>query len=288
MYDMRSVLFLSAETPPDQLAADAGEADALILDLEDLVAPAARPDARAGLAARIAAAPADLRLFVRVNGLSTPLCFDDVEAAVAPGLAGLVFPKVEGLTDLHTADWIIGQFERRAGLPADGLELLVIVETALTMNRLPDLAGHACRRPVRMGFGIGDLGADLNLRPGPDEAELAALRSQIVVTSKAAGFAAPIDAVFLDTSDDEGLRQSTQRTIRYGFAGKFCLDAGQAAVVNASFAPSAEELAVTRRQLAAYEEGLARGQGAVSVDGVFVDAPVAARLRRIIERAGPD
>jgi len=285
---MRSVLFLSAEIPSERLPAETGEADALILDLEDLVAPAARPAARAGLAARVAAAPDGMRLFVRVNGLETPLCFDDVEAAVGPGLAGLVFPKVESLSDLHTADWTVRQFERRAGLEPDRLELLVIVETAVTMNRLPEWDGHRCRRPARLGFGIGDLGADLNLRPGEDEAELAALRTQVVVASRAAGFLAPIDAVFLDTSDEAGLRQATARAVRFGFAGKFCLDAGQAAVVNDCYMPTAAELATTQQQLDAYEAALAQGLGAVAVDGVFVDAPVAARLRRILERGGAD
>lgn len=282
-HSIRSALFLSAETGPEAIVNEVGAADAVIFDLEDLVAPSARVAAREGLAERIAVCRGTMGRFVRVNGLETHLCFDDLEAAMALEIDGIVVPKVETPANLTTILWAMTQMERRFEKSAGTTELIAIAETARAFVGLHQFLCFESDRPIRFGLGIGDLGADIQLTVGEDELELAALRSQIVLASRAAGFLPPLDAVFLDSLDDEGLTRSAQRAFRAGFAGKFCLTARQAEIVNKTAEGGTGDMSKARQQLDAYEVAKTEGKGSVSLDGFFVDEPVARRLRRMLD-----
>ncbi|MCS6890337.1 MAG: CoA ester lyase [Rhodovarius sp.] len=283
----RSFLFAPADHSRRAAKALALDADAAILDLEDAVAVAAKPAARAAARAALAL-PRRCRAFVRVNGFGTPWCFEDVAAVVAPGLDGIVLPKLEDPAELVALDWALLAHERAQGLPERGIELMPIIETAAGLARLSALAERAAAlggRVRRLAFGAADYTLDLGLAWSREEAELAQARSAIVLASRAAGLEPPIDTVWSALEDAEGFAASCTRAAAMGFQGKMCIHPDQIAPVHAAFSPGPEELARARRIAAAFAEAEAQGRASIEVDGRFVDYPIAERARRLVALA---
>jgi citrate lyase subunit beta/citryl-CoA lyase len=248
-------------------ALDSG-ADAVVADLEDAVTAAEKPGARDVVAETLAAPGAALRL-VRVNGAGTPWHKDDL-AAIAPlGLDGVVLPKAtpEGV----------------AGLSGLGLPVAAIVETADGLRRAYELASTP---PVAvLLLGSIDLGLELRLEPRPDGQELLFARSSLVVDSAAAGLRGPIDQVWVDVRDADGLDEDSRFARSLGFRGKACIHPDQVDVVNEAFAPSPDELLRARDVIETYERAAAEGQGAVALDGEMIDLPVVERARQLLADA---
>src|SRR4051794_28074555 len=179
------------------------DADAVILDLEDAVATAEKPAAREAVAASFARPRRGL-LYVRVNAIDTEFCYGDLVAIVQPGLDGIILPKIEGAAGLATIDWLLAQLERDRGLPPSGIDLIPIIETARGVQRI-DAILAAGTRVRRAAFGAGDFTLDVNMIWSRSETELAHARAVIVTASRAAGADAPLDTVWVDLSDPEGL-----------------------------------------------------------------------------------
>jgi citrate lyase subunit beta/citryl-CoA lyase len=280
---LRSFLFVPGHHPRRIAKAFDSAADAVIIDLEDAVPPAekrvARENAAAALGDRGAAAA-----FVRVNGAPDPGCLDDLLEVVRPGLAGIVLPKAESAAQLQALDWAIGQIEARHGLPPGAIELVPLVESARGVEEALVMAGSTAR-VRRMTYGVADYSLDLGLQADPQETGLSYLRARLVHASRACGLEAPIDSVVVEIRDPRRLRESALRARALGFGGKLCLHPDQVPVVNEVFGPTAEELARARAVVAAYDEARARGEAAVTVDGSFVDAPVAEKARKLLQRA---
>lgn len=280
---LRSLLFAPANHARRVGKALSLAADAVILDLEDAVAVSEKAAARADAAAACAL-PRRGRLFIRVNALSTPWALADLLAVVRPGLDGIVLPKVEDAGEMATAEWLLAAIERDAGLPAGGLALLPIIETARGVQALPAIAA-AARRARRLAFGAADFTADTGLHWTREEAELAPYRAQCVLASRAAGLEAPVDTVWTALDDAEGFAASVERVRVMGFGGKLCIHPDQIAAANAAFAPSAAQVERARRVAAAFAEAEARGLASISLDGAFVDYPVALAARRVLAQA---
>ena len=281
---LRSFLFVPGHHARRIAKAFESSADAVIIDLEDAVPAAEKQAARANAAAAVAdhGAPA---AFVRVNGAGDAGCLDDLLAVVRPGLAGIVLPKSESAAQLHALDWGITHLEARAGLPGGTVELLPLVESARGVERAPALAG-CVDRVRRLTFGVADYSLDLGLHPDPGESGLAYLRARLVHACRAAGREAPVDSVVVEIRDSERLRDSARRARAAGFGGKLCLHPDQVDVVNEVFGPTPDELARARSIVAAYDAARDRGEAAVTVEGSFVDAPVAERARKLLQRSG--
>lgn len=247
-------------------------ADAVILDLEDGVAPGQKASARE-LVRRFLASPrpgGGLTL-VRVNHPETDEFAADLDALPAPGrgLDGVVMPKATPAA--------------MAELPADVPALIGLIETADGLRQAYETARTA--RVQALMLGGEDLGDDLRIEHRPDGLELLHARSRLVVDSAAAGIAGPIDVVHLDVGDADALRAEAELARSLGMAGKACIHPAQVDVVAQAFAPSPTAVLEARAVLEAFE----RSDGGVAlVDGRMVDAPVAARARRILARAaGP-
>jgi citrate lyase subunit beta/citryl-CoA lyase len=257
--------------------------DAVILDLEDAVAASEKPGARAhALAARAVARRS--RLFVRVNALATPWGYADLVAMVAAGIDGIMLPKVESAQELGTAEWLIGALERDAGLSEGGIALIPLIETAAGMQALEAIARTA-RRARRIAFGAGDFTLDTNLDWSRDEWELLPHRSHCVVASRANGLEPPIDTVWARLDDAEGYAASVERARALGFAGKLCIHPSQIGPANAAFSPSPQQVERARRVVAAFEEAEAKGLASITLDGAFIDYPIAHAAQRILARA---
>lgn len=280
---LRSLLFAPANHARHAEKALSGLADGAILDLEDAVAVAEKPAARAAarqlLEGRAALFP---KAYVRVNALSTPFAYDDLRAVVCAGLDGVVVPKIEAPEQVAIVAWVLSQLERERGIPAGSIEIKPIIETAAGLLHARHIAA-ASPRLKRLSFGAGDFSLDTNMTWTVGHEGLLWARVQIVIISRAAGLAPPLDTVFADLADMEGLAAEAAQARRLGFGGKTCIHPKQVEVVNAVFTPSAEEVEQARRIVEAFEQAAASGVASLQVAGQFVDYPIAEKARRIVE-----
>jgi len=281
---LRSYLFVPATSERKLDKAFASAADAVIVDLEDAVAVSEKPQARQTIAARLQA-PAARPAFVRVNALSTPFGFDDIEAVVSPNLVGIILPKAESARDIEIADWTLTQIERRRGVPEGATRIVPIIETARGLDQATAIAA-ASPRLASIAFGFVDLASDMGLDLGDDDGAIQHARFVVATASRAAGLPGPVDTAFIDIKDLDRLRRSTELARRMGYSGKCCIHPAQIDVVNAVFSPGPEEVARARRIVEAFEQAEAGGVAALMVDGVMIDYPVVARAQRVLVQAG--
>ncbi|MDF2097332.1 HpcH/HpaI aldolase/citrate lyase family protein [Aquibaculum arenosum] len=279
---LRSFLFSPANHPRRVEKVFMLGADAAILDLEDAVAVTEKPKART-MAVTALQRSRPCLAYVRVNAIDTEFCYDDLVNIVGPGLDGIVLPKVESADGLLTVDWLISQLERRASMPIGCIDIIPIVETGKGLMAVEEIARAGSRRVRRIAFGAGDFTFDMNLTWSANERELEYARSRLVATSRAAGLEPPLDSVWVDLQDQEGLRQSAEMVLRMGFQGKMGIHPSQIAVINDVFSPSADEVAYAERIIAAFDAAEADGSAALQVDGKFIDYPIVYRARRILE-----
>jgi len=266
---IRTALFVPASRPERIPKALASGADAVIVDLEDAVQESLKVEARDNLDRFLTDNP-EARLLVRINSpehaghaADIALCQRHV------GVSGVLLPKVESAAQVAR----VGE----AGKP-----VWPIIESARGLYELPAIAAAA--GVERLSFGGLDLGLDLGLNSGTAAAErlLDQARYAVLLHSRLANLAAPLDSVFPAIQDQAGLERASRDARDMGFGGLLCIHPSQLAVVHGALAPSAEELAWARRVLQAGEGG----DGVFVDDGQMVDAPVVGRAKRIVQRAG--
>jgi citrate lyase subunit beta / citryl-CoA lyase len=260
----RSLLFVPGNRPDRFDKALASGAHSVILDLEDSVPAAEKSQARNAVSNWLCL---NRNVLIRVNAMQTPWFRDDVAMALVPGVAGIVLPKAEHL------DGMLGEACTTAGKV-----ILPMIESALGLSHAALIASSTGVQ--RLIFGSLDFRQDLDIEG--DDLELLAYRSQLVLTSRLAGLAAPVDGVTVEIDDAESLRERTLRCRGQGFGGKLCIHPKQVGIVNSAFAHSPQELHWARRVLEAAERC---GGGAVAVDGQMVDRPAILRAEAIIARA---
>ncbi|HKX75742.1 MAG TPA: CoA ester lyase [Acidimicrobiia bacterium] len=259
-------------------------ADAVIVDLEDAVAIEHKAAARAGLAEL---PPSPVPLYVRVNGPTTSFFWEDVVAAAAAGVAGVVVPKAEEPDLIRRLDGALTAGELNAGHPLGSISIVPLIESALGVRLTYELATASSRiGTVLFGGGEqGDLVADLGSEWTPEGTGLLYARSAVLLAARAAGIAQPMEAVFMDFRNLEGLRIECELARRLGYVGKVAIHPAQVAVINQVFTPEPEVLEYQRKVLAAFEEAEAHGAASIAVDGKMVDYAVARVARNIIARA---
>jgi citrate lyase subunit beta / citryl-CoA lyase len=288
MRRVRSLLFVPGHKPAMVAKAMASEADGVIVDLEDAVPEDRKLGARAQLAEL--PDPGGRDVFIRINGPATDLLWGDINAVTAARPAGVVVPKAELPSDVMRIDGALAAAEEAAGLDSGSIELLLSLESALGLHHAYDMA-TASERVVSLVFASGeegDLVADLGVRWSLAGPELLMARSQTVIAARAAGLDFPLDAVYMNIRDLEGLRAEAEFAQRLGLTGKLCIHPAQVPIVNEVFTPSQDELAEQRRVLQAFEEALAEGSAAVMLDGKMIDYANANRARRILALAGEE
>ena len=259
------------------------QADAVILDLEDAVAVAEKVAARPAVLEALQR-PRRCRGYVRVNAMTTEWGYADIVAAVAPGVDGIVLPKLESVDEIKAADWLIAALERERGLPPGAIDLMPIVETARGYMRLEAIA-QAGTRVRRIAFGAGDFTLDLAITWSRSELELLPYRAAFVAASRAAGLEPPIDTVWVDLQDPEGFETSAAAVRGYGFAGKMCIHPDQIAVANRVFSPPEAAVAQARRVIAAFDAAEAKGLASIQLEGKFIDYPIVFAARRTVAQA---
>jgi citrate lyase subunit beta / citryl-CoA lyase len=289
---IRSFLFTPANVARRVEKALTLDADAVILDLEDSVAPSDKASSRRHVVEAIGRPRRGL-LYVRVNAPSTPYCYRDLAETVQKGLDGVVVPKIESAADLHAIDWLMAALERERGIAEGSLDLMPQIETAAGVHRVDRILQARNLRPYRgpwrvkrACFGAADYANDLGLSPTLEEPELADARSRVVLASRAAGMENPIDSPWFHFKESAAFERALERSRRGGFQGRCCVHPDQIGPVNAAYLPSPAEIATAERIVTAFRDAEARGAAAIQVDGQMIDYPVAYRAQALLDAVG--
>jgi citrate lyase subunit beta / citryl-CoA lyase len=285
---LRSFLFVPGDSDKKlSKGADSG-ADALILDLEDSVAPDRKPVARGMVADYLAARPyqSGPELWVRMNPLAEG-GLDDLVAVVRAGPAGIMVPKPDGPGDLVRISHILDALERRDWVATPIRLLPVATETARAPFALAAYADAGLARLWGMTWGAEDLSSAIGARTnkGPDGSwamTYKVVRSMCLLAAKSAGVAA-VETLYANFKDEAGLIADCQEAAREGFTGRIAIHPAQVAAINAAFTPSAEEVAHATRVVAAFNA--ASGIGVVGLDGKMLDIPHLKQAQRVLAQA---
>lgn len=263
----RTYLFVPGDRPERIAKALACGADAIVIDLEDAVAPANKERARAALAAWSGSQPApDSRVVVRINGDASPWCGDDLAMLRHAGLGQVMLPKAESPAQVARIT---------CALPAGG-SVIALVETAAGVVGVDAIAGAP--QVVRLAFGTIDYALDLDL---PDDPRgLWYPCSRIALASRAVGLPPPIAGVSEGIGDTQALLDDLAMARACGFGAKLCIHPSQVAPVHRALAPTAEQIAWAERVLAAGDGE----QGALQVDGRMVDRPLLLKAQALLAR----
>jgi citrate lyase subunit beta/citryl-CoA lyase len=272
----RSVLYVPGTNTRALQKATRLPADAVILDLEDAVAPDAKPDARHRVSdlAR-SGAFGHREVIIRVNGIDTPWHDQDVRAVASSGANGLLVPKLQSTQDIHAVEAAI----QAAGGPAE-LRLWAMIETPIAVLRVADIAAAGTRLDTLV-LGTNDLADELSAQPGPDRAELATALSLCLLAARAHGLTI-LDGVFNDTTDTHGFTAEARQGRAMGFDGKTLIHPSQIDPCNTAFTPSNDELTHAQRVIQAFQEAHRSGQGVATVDGQMIENLHARQAHQII------
>ncbi|MCO4856073.1 CoA ester lyase [Herbaspirillum sp. WGmk3] len=266
-----SYLFVPANRPERYVKALESGADAVIVDLEDAVALPQKEEARATLARWLRGNGPQPRLWVRINAADTVWHGDDLLTFSALSMAGIVLPKAEEAKTLSA-------IARRQG---PGRGLIALIESAAGLAAMREIA--AVPGVQRLAFGSIDAQVDLGMQCGPEEEELMHFRMEMVMASRLAGIAPPIDGVTTDFNDDAFLARMVQRARRMGFGAKLCIHPKQVEGVRRGFMPGEQELAWAEEVMAAVR---ASDGGAISLKGKMIDKPVILQAEKFLHQAG--
>lgn len=280
----RSYLYVPGNAPDKLHRALGRGADALIVDLEDAVPPAAKENARAAVATWLKdlATPSDVEIWVRINPGQVGLV--DASAVVSPALSGVVAAKTESRAGLSALDEVLGAAEEAAGLDRRSIPVTALLESAAAVLDAASIATGP--RVARLQLGEADLRADIGITVGEDEREMLYLRSHVVLVSAARALAPPTAPVSTNFRDLDAFRVSTRALAQLGFVGRGCIHPAQIQVVNEVFTPGEQELARARDLVARFDAAVEAGQGVLVDDaGRMVDEAVVRQARRLLARA---
>ena len=274
----RSVLYIPGSKERALEKARGLAADAIIFDLEDAVAPDEKANARALLARTLADADYGRRAkLVRINALSTDWGAGDLDAVAAAHPEAILLPKVDGPEDIEA---LVRKLDARPETAETRIWAMMEsprgVLNAAAIAKAPRMAGFV--------LGTNDLAKDLGCRVGPGRAALQMALQTCLLAARAEGLVA-VDGVYNAFKDADGLRAECIEGRDLGFDGKTLIHPAQIDIANDVFAPEAGEIDLARRQIAAYQEATARGEGVAVLDGKIVENLHVATARRLLARA---
>ncbi len=260
-------------------------ADAIVLDLEDSIPPREKAAARTlvqesiGLAGRGGA-----DVLVRINK-AFDLAVADLDASIWPGLTGIVFPKVESPVEVQIVDRLIAEREMARGLPVGSIEVSILVESALGVQHMAEIA-CASPRVVALSLGAEDFTRDIGVEPSEEGEEQAYGKGMVIVAARLAGIQPQgLSSTLANFNDLEGLARSASRAFSLGFKGASCIHPTQVPILNRCFSPASDAVAYARRVIAVYEETEAAGRASVALDGKMIDIPIVDRAKILVARA---
>ncbi|AEG16261.1 CoA ester lyase [Desulfofundulus sp. TPOSR] len=282
MFPLRTLLFTPGDDPRKGEKAFAAGADAVILDLEDAVAEAQKERARQQIRQTLSI-PRPVPVFVRINGASSPHILPDLQTVVDLPVEGLMLAKAESGEEVRRVDWLLSLLEQQHQLPVGKIKIIPFVESARGISRAGEIA--AAPRVSCLAFGGNDYTMDIGVPYSRDGEELFFARSQLVVASRAAGIAPPLDTVNPDFRDISFLVEDARRARKLGFQGKLVIHPAQVAPVNEVFTPGDEEIAWAEKVVEAFARAQAAGSGVIQVEGKMVELPIVRRAEQLLAAA---
>lgn len=288
---LRSLLFVPGDSERKFAKGRDAGADALILDLEDAVAPSKKDEARAHVASLLTDdGPRPWTFFVRVNPFDTGLTLTDLAAVVRPGLDGVLIPKANGVEDIVRVGHYLDALEEKAGMLVGTVKIAVVAtETPAAMFAL---GGYAPAHPRLVGltWGAEDLAAAIGATDNKEAdgrwtPPYQIARAQCLFAAASAGVA-PIDTLYADFRDDAGLAAACRLARRDGFTGRIAIHPDQVATINACFSPSAEDVEQARRIVAAF--AAEPNAGTLGIGGKMYDIPHLKAAQRTLAAASTD
>lgn len=268
--------------------------DAIMMDIEDGVAPAGKDSARRQIAASLDRVAAEQKKgalgrtparYVRINAVGHERMHEDLTSVVRPGLEGLVLPKVESPEQVKIVERLLDAREPEIGTAKGYIRLLVAIESPKALFNVFAIATSS-PRIIGVLFGTEDFSREvgLPLRRDGEARDLTYVRSAIV-TGAAAAHVQAVDGVWTDLQDPAGLASFAHQSRRFGFSGMSLIHPSQIETVNAAFTPTADDIDYAKRVLEAFENARARGEGAIAFGGQLLDLPIVDRARQTIELA---
>ncbi len=290
----RSELAVPGSNPNMFEKARNSEADYIFLDLEDAVAPPEKINARANIIAALKEMDwrsAGKTVSIRINGLDTHYMYRDVVELieqVGPHIDTILVPKVGVPADLYMVDAMLSQIEQAKGLEPGGIGLEALIETAIGMANVEDIAKYP-NRIEALHFGVADYAASLRsrtvviggLNPDYPGDQWHASLTRMLVACRSYGLRA-IDGPFGGIDDPEGYMLSARRAAALGYEGKWAIHPSQIAMANEVFSPTDKEVEKAERMVTALKEAEEQGKGAASLDGKMIDAASERMARNVI------
>lgn len=280
---IRSTLFVPADSEKKLAKAASSGADALVLDLEDAVLPDRKPLAREMMQAYVGSLPDRSHIWVRVNDMTSGEILKDLAKVVPARPAGILLPKIKGPEDVAVVGHYLDVLEAEHGLPAGHIRITAIVtETPSAMLRMGELVKQAHPRISHVAWGGEDLSAamgagDPRTPEGAWRPMYEYARNQCLLLGHALSVE-PLDTVYVNFKDPEGLRRACLQSRYDGFTGRIAIHPDQVAVINEAFTPTEAERAMAQRIIDAFKSGA----GAVSIDGKMYDIPHLKAARRVL------
>jgi citrate lyase subunit beta/citryl-CoA lyase len=278
----RSMLFVPTIVDKFVDSAHKRGADAIILDFEDSIPPAEKPRAREKVqdaAAKVARGGSDV--VVRINRPWRET-MRDIEAAVSPRVAALMCPKIDSADHIRLIAEVVSELEVERGMAPGSTKLIAMIETADAFFQMREIA-RADPRVVAMTLGAEDFALSVGMMPEPEG--LFFPKQQMIIAARAAGII-PLGFIgtVADFKDLDAFRATLRRSRRLGFMGASVIHPSQVALLNEEFRPSADEVALSKRIVEAYDKATAAGLGAITVDGKMIDVPIVIRAQQTLAR----
>lgn len=278
----RSRLYIPGNRPRFMEKAMSSGADGVILDLEDSVSPDRKFEARILVAYALANLDfGSMEIMVRINQGENAI--DDLAWIVPQPVQHILIPKVEIPDQVSVVRDIVEKVSELCDREA-GVWLMPIIESPLGVFNALDIARSVPEESAALTLGLQDLSAEIGVTPTAEGTESFTARSLIVLAARAAGLQ-PIDTVYADVKNEDGLKESVRRAKTLGFVGKGCIHPGQVPIINEGFLPGGAELDKAKRIVMAMEQAAAEGLGAVTLGSKMIDPPVAKQAQVIMDNA---
>ncbi len=283
MHPRRALLFMPGDSERKIRKATALDVDCVVMDLEDGVAWSQKEAAReTTLKALQTMDFGSSEKVVRINPVGSRLEEADLKATIMGQPDAYILPKVEIPTHLIWLDKALDTLENRYELEPNSVRILALIETALGIMNLREIA-QASQRVDALMFGAEDLISDIGGVRTKTGWEVFYARSKVVTAAAAFGLQA-IDMVFVDLKDADGLRSECQQAVELGYRGKIAVHPDQVPVIQTAFSPTPEQVSEAQRLIEAYKSYQASGTGVFTIDGKMVDAPILRAAEQVIAR----
>lgn len=284
MRPRRALLFMPGDSRGKIEKGIALGVDSIIMDLEDGVALSQKAAARLTIANALRELDfGRTERLVRINAVGSGLHEDDLKATVGSQPDGYVVPKVETAAQIQSVSASLAESEDARGWEPNSIVLIALVETALGIVNLREIAGSDPRL-VALAFGAEDLAGDMAAIRTPEGWEGFYARSAVVLHAKAYGLQA-IDTPFVQLDDDDGLIRETRMALQMGYTGKLAVHPRQIAPIHQVFTPTEKEISAAQRLVDAHSDHQARGSGVFQLDGRMIDMPMIRAAQAVLARA---